>query len=114
MATLVLQNLISQSSSKGGEQNILETKYGDGYTQTAAWGINATRDKWGLQWAALYKTERDQFWTFFNTVGLYDVWDWQAPGDSTVKQWRFTEYPTESINAGLYSISAPCTQEFRL
>ena len=71
MATLVLQNLISQSSSKGGEQNILVTAYGDGYEQRAAWGINSTKAKWALQWAALYKTERDQFWAFFANVGTY-------------------------------------------
>lgn len=114
MAQLPLQNMISQGSAKSGEQNILETKYGDGYTQTAAWGINYTKDKWGLKWDGLFKSERDAWWTFFNTVGTYNTWEWTAPGDSTQKNWRFTEYPGENMNAGLYSITVPCIQVYKL
>lgn len=114
MAAIPHIDKITQTSSRSGDQTILESKYGDGYTQTALWGLNATRSKWSLSWEGLTQTERNEWYTHFNTVGLFDTSDWTQPGDVTSKKWRFTTFPVEQVNGTLYNISIELVQEFRL
>lgn len=114
MAAIPSIDKITQASAKTGDQTILETKYGDGYTQTAKWGINASRQRWTLVWEGLTLTERNAWYAHFDTVGLFDVSDWQSPGDATSLKWRFTTFPVENINGNLYNITIDIAQEFRL
>lgn len=78
---------IMQSSSINEEQSLLVAQYGDGYTSTALWGLNAEKQQWGID-MMLSWTEYTTVWKpFYATVGYFDVFEWDA----------FGEYPATTL-----------------
>lgn len=101
MAQLPLTDLIQQTSGRKRKQNTIKTSYGDGYEQIATWGVNAFRDEWSLDYVGLTSTQRN---TLLNSYNTTTVWTWQAPGDSTTKNWRYTGDYSESVSGNTYSV----------
>jgi phage-related protein len=117
MATLVLQNRITQTSSKTYKFNTIIANYGDGYMQRAGDGINKKRESWALIYDNLTQTERDTLATFIDSVGMNDTIEWTAPGDATEKKWIIdpeSEIMEVAKTGDIYSISFTVKRVFDL
>lgn len=82
--------MISQSSSRTRKYRTASAQFGDGYSQEAALGINDSVDEWTIAYEVVDNTERDTIWAALDTVKSSLIFNWQAPGDSTVKKWKVT------------------------
>lgn len=107
-----LQNKIAQSSQRTLNQKIIISSYGDGMEQTASIGINNRYDEWVINWEKLTLTERNDFMSFFSTVGLVQSFDFTPP-NGTLSKWRIVEPPTENNSGWFYDISIKIKQVFQ-
>lgn len=112
---LPLTNKLSEGTVRQRSYKTLITQFGDGYSQRAPDGLNATRDTWDIVYADLTAANRSSILTFTDAIGNWDFFLWTARGDSTQKKWRITTEIKESCIAGhIYSISFTCEQVFDL
>lgn len=115
MATLPLQDKISQNSNKETEYRTLVTNFGGGYTQRAADGINFRREKWSLIFEGLDATERQTLRDFFDGLGAHITFDWQPPNSPSTKKWRVKSRVKEQVFAGdIFNMSVDVIEEFDL
>jgi len=111
---LPLTTYISQDSSSSRDYRTIETKYGNGYGQRAADGLNSVKDTWSVTWANLNATEYTTVLTAFDTVKGVDYLTWTAPGDSTSKKFICRKITKRAFAGALYTISAELEQVFDL
>jgi phage-related protein len=57
----------------------ITAKFGDGYEQRAADGINVRPRKWSLKFENRSNTDRDTVLTFFRTHNAVTAFDWTPP-----------------------------------
>jgi phage-related protein len=88
MPTFTPPRAPSQSSSFNETPQVYEANFGDGYSQTAAKGINNIERTCTLEWNALTTTELDDLQTFFDDLYGVETFDYQIPGDATSRTWR--------------------------
>lgn len=118
MATLPSIDTTYQISKKT-DTRILETNFGDGYTQRALDGINSIVDKWSLSWTVT-STDADTLTDFFEARGGYESFDWTPHGETVSKKWTcksWSKNPTggkDSTGNEIWDISASFKQEFDL
>ena len=114
MATLPLTTSIAQSSTRTRVYRTLTSQFGDGYKQDAPDGVNNTIDTWMINYENLGSADRATLVTFLDSQGAWTTWTWQAPNDSTVKNWKITKDGwTESVTAGnISTISFSAMQVF--
>tara|TARA_R110000822_G_scaffold43537_3_gene117473 strand:+ start:267 stop:620 length:354 start_codon:yes stop_codon:yes gene_type:complete len=80
----------SSGSSKATSYNIKEAKFGDGFSQRSARGINNVVDKWSLTFANVNNTRADELEAFVLARGGTQAFLWTPPFESTEKQWTIT------------------------
>lgn len=117
MATLVLQNRITQTSQKSYRFNTIVANYGDGYTQRVGDGINKKREKWNIIFDNLTQTERDTLATFIDQAQSENTIEWTAPGDATEKKWIIdpeSEVTEVAKTGDIYSITFTLMRVFDL
>lgn len=73
--------------------NIRIAKFGDGYEQRQAFGINSLKESWDVKFSLRENTEADAILLFFKTAGGVDSFDWTTPAGDTGKYvcrtWNF-------------------------
>jgi len=74
-----------RSLSKSSAPRIREVKFGDGYSQRMADGINPLNQSWSLTFANRPYTDIFNMESFLETKGGVQSFTWQAPGESEVK-----------------------------
>lgn len=81
-----LTTKIRQGATKVRKQRILEAKFGDGYGQRIANGLNPLYDTWqNFGWDALTQTELNTVMTAFDAVGSVDYLTWTPTGETAKK-----------------------------
>ena len=103
-----------QSSSLSRMEKLITAQYGDGYRQTATFGINAQRSTWNINLFGLSVNERNLFWNTFDVIGQHDVINWQAPNDTNVTKWPISSNPNESNLGTTFSLTFTLEQEHRI
>lgn len=109
MAAIPFINKISDASTQVHDQEVISVDYGDGFEQVWTWGENSERKNWTLEWNGLSLADRNTFVLAYNRV---TVFDWQAPGDSVTKQWRFDSPLREKAIGNKYILTASIKQVY--
>jgi phage-related protein len=86
--SLPLPDKLSADIGKGINDSVLTAKFGDGYWQSAANGINASADTWAISWIWLSPTDRDTVNAALDTVGAWDYLTWTPRGESIQKRFK--------------------------
>ncbi len=88
----------------------LEAKFGDGYTQTAADGINSKVQSWPLEFVGT-EQKIGEIAAFLDRHGGFRSFLWTPPlgGEG---RYRATEYDPVALGAGLFSLSVTFQQTF--
>lgn len=71
------------------------SRFGDGYEQRVADGINTAMDKWDLTFTARTDTEASGIQTFLKARAGFESFDWTPTGESTAvkvvcREWNRT------------------------
>lgn len=75
---LPLQNNISQASNSKISFRIIESSFGNGYSQRSPDGINNRVEEWTILYENIRHSERDQLITAFDSVGGWDYLTWNS------------------------------------
>lgn len=113
MVAMVLTDKISQGATRTRKNRVLSARFGDGYSQEAPDGTNATTDEWSLSFENLNTSERATLWGMLDAVGSWGVITWTPPGD-TSKKWKVTQDGVSEmpVSGDLYSVSFALRQVF--
>jgi len=93
---------------------ILKADFGDGYTQSAADGVNYIRRTVTLSWEVLTPTEIATMNAFFVAQGGWNQFWWTPTDESTPVKWTCEEWDIKGTNSGLRTWSAVFVQSFNL
>lgn len=88
----------------------LEAKFGDGYTQTAADGINNKTQSWPLEFVG-NEAYIAAIAAFLDRHGGYRAFLWTPPL-GVEGRYRATEYDPVALGGGMYSLSVTFQQHF--
>lgn len=88
----------------------LEAKFGDGYTQAAADGINNKIQSWLLEFVG-NETRTAQIVDFLDRHGGYRSFLWTPPLGRQ-GQYRAVEYEPVALGGGMYSLTVTVQQYF--
>jgi phage-related protein len=100
MPSLPLQTLISEGSSVDTETRLLTVKFGDGYNQRTADGINHNQRRMKVIHKYLSASDATTLRTFYETNSDGTSIDCATrPTDGTTRNW-YIESWSESIEAG--------------
>lgn len=119
MATaLPVTNKITVNSTKSVSFRVKTATFGDGYTQTAADGINNKVDTWEVEWGALTLTQKNTVEATLDSVGASGVLTWTPMNESVSKKFRMsTDGYRRSLDGKLsnvYKITCKLVQVFDL
>lgn len=96
------------------EINLLETEFGDGYTQVSPKGLNHIRRVLSLTWEYLQPQDSDDIMDFLKEHGGYMPF-YYTPSDATTPlKWTCKEFSEKRLQGGIRSISATFRQSFDL
>lgn len=87
---LPLQTLVSENSRVSTSQRSIISRFGDGYSQRAADGLNSKIQEWSISWTAVTASNRDIITAALDAVGSWDYLTWQSPIDVAVKRYIMT------------------------
>lgn len=110
MAALPFSSEISQSSSGKVDFKVLVNKYGNGYEQRIADGINNNLQTWEVSWEGLGSTD---FSTLVQAIeGSRGVsnFTWTPPGAASTKKFVVVSYSISSSSGAIYTVSASLRQ----
>lgn len=113
-AALPFSSDISQRSSGTTDFRVLVSRYGNGYEQRVADGINATIATWQVLWENMTETDFDTLVAAIETAGGVDYFTWTPPGAASSKKFVITSYTTSAMSGNIYSVSASLRQVFDL
>lgn len=104
----------SPGTSRKPELKLIESEFGDGYTQSVGDGINHMRRVFELKWDTLKQAQADTIESFLESKGgatpfLYRHANTAAPIKVTCKEWNRTD-----LAAGQCSFTATLRQSFLL
>jgi phage-related protein len=109
-----LQQYISENSVKTVKHRTLVSKFGDGYSQRAADGLNSKVYIWDVRWIPLQAANRDTIIAVLDAVGCWDYLTWIPPSEgASIKLVLVDEYSIDIIG-DRYRISAQFQQVFDL
>lgn len=87
-----------RNSKRTKEDKILRAEFGDGYTQTAADGINNTIVKWTLSFANYPGDLIDEITDFLDDRGSTESFNWTPPFEDSPSLWK---------QVGAYDVTYP-------
>lgn len=106
---------LSQSSSFTYDQRIIESKFGDGYSQRAPDGLNSFFTTIRIVHDNLNASEYQTLVNFWNTVGKVLPFTITDPTTSITYKARFSDTLNVSASAGnIYSVTVTAIQTFDL
>ena len=94
--------------------NVRLAKYGDGYEQRLAYGINTTPQNWSLQFSVREDSEANAIEAFLYARGGVENFDWTPPNGTTSLKFVCREWTRTLDRYNLNSISATFEQVFDL
>lgn len=103
---------ITTDSSRKRTYKVRRASFGNGYSQSAPDGINYVKDSWAISFDLLASTERAALVNILDSIGTWDYFTWQAPGDAASKRWLVTGDWSESLSGLYYKISFNAEQTY--
>lgn len=99
--------------TKSTQPRVLIADFGDGYTQRAGDGLNATERRLSVRWENISAADADMIEAFFEARRGYEAFLWNPPqGGPTGKKWTCPEWERENVDTGIDSITATFRQVF--
>jgi phage-related protein len=91
---------------------VVVAKFGDGYAQRTAFGLNINPQSWSLTFSNKRAADRDAIMDFLRAAAGVSAFDWQPPGE--VVSFRFTcaDYAAQINIDKLWTITATFEQDF--
>lgn len=95
---------------------VLENRFGDGYIQRAADGLNSNKDRWNVAWTNLTDAEMNLLYGFLRERAGYKPFYFLAPGDDVQKQWTARDLRKQPMQVSgqraYWKLTATFTQAF--
>jgi phage-related protein len=104
----------SPGTDRKPKPKLLETEFGDGYTQASADGINWIRDTVNLSWETLLPTQANAIDAFFVGQGGYIPFLYTISDETTAKQWICKVWTVKRGSGGIRSMTATLVQDFSI
>ncbi|MHC1728581.1 MAG: phage tail protein [Syntrophobacteraceae bacterium] len=104
----------SYGSSLDEEARILENKFGDGYTQTAADGINNIDATLPMKWEWITSAEADTLIAFFRAKAGTTPFKYKIPTEPAAWVWKCKKWSRDTDKCGLTSVNATFERRFDL
>ena len=96
----------SVKSTRETEFRVLESPFGDGYTQRAGAGLNAEGVSLTAIWSCLSIAQADRIEDFFRALRGVDAFAWQAPRDRAPMLYRCKGWKRSFDDSGHDTIRA--------
>lgn len=96
-------------AQKKTKPEVLQVRFGDGYEQRQAFGINTQMTTWTLTFKMRENSEADAIEAFLIARGAVEAFDWTEPYGSTAERWVCREWTRTVEKATRSTIS--CTFE---
>lgn len=107
-------NYLRQAGAAGTfTYKVLETEFGDGYTQAVADGLNNETQKWPLAFEGGID-DIQPIIDFFRRHKGHKSFYWTPPGSSGPLLWRVKNFTLQSKGGGIYNLSAEFNQVYSL
>lgn len=108
-AALPFTSDISQSSSGTTEFKVLKNKYGNGYEQRVADGINNNLSVYSVVWENMTDGDSTTLIAAFETARGVDYFTWTPPKKSAGK-FAVAAYSWTAMSGSIYTVSATLEQ----
>ena len=99
-------------ASRKNKPNVRAIKFGDGYEQRQAVGVNVNQQEWNLRFAARTQVEKTEILDFFEARAGVESFDWTPPGDANAKKFVCSEWDDTIDNHDLYTVTATFRQVY--
>lgn len=99
------------NASESQRPNVRTVRFGDGYEQRLAFGLNTQPSEWQLTFANRTDTERDDITNFLEARGAVESFDWTPPYGSAAK-WVCSEWSVTMVAANINTVQATFRQVF--
>lgn len=90
---------------------VLETQFGDGYSQRVGDGINTNPQTWSLNFSARDETDATAILAFLDALGGVAYFSWTDPNGNT-GNYICQEYGSSRTSPLLYEVTATFIQVF--
>lgn len=98
--------------TKSVKPTVRSAKFGDGYEQRVAFGINTQPENYDLVFSNRGQEETDNIEEFLSSRAGVDVFTWTPPGATTEKKFICREWSIQWVNPSLYTINCKFEQVF--
>lgn len=99
-------------TSKQIDQAVDAVKFGDGYEQASAAGLNSLRETWNLQWNGCTNADCDTIEAFWRSKGKATPFWYKPPGAAAPLKFRFESFRRGQIAGPVDSIDITLRQVF--
>lgn len=99
-------------AAKASKPTITPVKFGDGYEQRAAAGLNTNPKSWNLTFSKRDISEADSIEAFLDALGGIDSFDWAPPRASATIKVVCREWSRTADNAAMDTVTAKFEQVF--
>jgi phage-related protein len=93
-------------ATRPSKPRVNNIKFGDGYEQRIAYGINVNPGRWELTFANRDQAEAFAIDAFFTARGGVDFFEWTPPGESAEKKWKCQDWTLTPVKGNYYTIAA--------
>ena len=104
--------LPSYGAAASNEPRIKTAKFGDGYEQRSADGLNANPENWTLSFTNRDVAEIDAIDAFLDARGAVEYFLWTPPRQSTAKKFICKKWERQIIVGVTDSLTATFTQVY--
>lgn len=99
-------------AQKKTQPTVRVVKFGDGYEQRLAYGVNTKPQNWTLRWSACSNSDADAIEAFFEARGAVESFDWTPIEQVTTYKFVCREWQREHQYADINVITATFEQVF--
>lgn len=99
-------------AQKRTQPNVRVVRFGDGYEQRLAYGVNTQPKNWSLTWSASSNSDADAIEAFWEARGAVESFDWTPIGDTTSYKFVCRQWQRQHQYADINTITATFEQVF--
>ena len=99
-------------AQKRTQPNVRVVRFGDGYEQRLAYGVNTQPKNWSLTWSASSNSDADAIEAFWEARGAVESFDWTPIGDTTSYKFVCRQWQRQHKYADINTITATFEQVF--
>lgn len=99
-------------AQKKSQPAVRVVKFGDGYEQRLAYGVNTQPKVWTLRWSASSNSDADAIEAFLEARGAVESFDWTPLQEATSYKFVCREWDREHKYSDINTITATFEQVF--